>query len=224
MRHFRLVLLPLLAALAAPAAADVTLRYAADEAGGLAMVIEADDFGNIRAESSNGQAMIIRGSEVYLALPLEGRPVVRLDDALALAAEARSGTAPTERERSALVDRGPQRVGQWERRLYWIDPLPPLNGRLRSEIVIATDPALVAAGRHFARVEEEQARLFLAAFPVPPSDYRTLSSGLFERGLMLRIAGRYRLEGISDGPVAPERFELPGSALSRDAYRELLGR
>ena len=218
MRLFRLVLLPLLAA------ADVTLRYAADEAGELAMVIEADDAGNIRAERGNGQAMIIRENEIFLVLPFEGRPVVRFEDALALAAEARGDATPTARERNRLVDRGAQRVGQWEGRLYWIEPLPPAGDRLRSEIVIATDPALVPAGRLFARVEEEEARMFRAAFAVPPSDYLELSRGLFDRGLMLRIAGRYRLEGLSDAPVPAERFALPGPVLSRDAYRELLGR
>jgi hypothetical protein len=168
--------------------------------------------------------LIIRGPETYLVLPLDDSPVVRFEDALAIAAEARGEASATARERSALVDRGPQRVGQWEGRLYWIDPLPPLNDRLRSEIVISTDPALTPIGQHFGRVEDLQAQLFLAAFAAPPSDYLEHSRGLFERGLMLRIAGRYRLEGLSQAPVPTERFALPGPVLSRDAYRERLGR
>ena len=184
MRLLPLLLSLFLASLAAPAAADVTLRYAGEE-GGLSMIIEADDAGNLRAESDNGQALIIRGAEIYLVMPMDDRPVVRFEDALAIAAETRGEAPTTARERSALVDRGPQQVGQWAGRLYLIDPLPPLNGRVRSEIVISTDPALAPAGRHFARVEALQARLFLAAFAAPPSDYLEHSSGLFERGLML---------------------------------------
>jgi hypothetical protein len=226
MRLLHLVLLLLLAALADPAFAAVTLRYAPDSEGGLGRVIEADDAGNIRAESSNGQMLMILGSEIYLVMPARyDGAVIRLEDALALAAELRVAVGPPPAPaRHRIVERGPQRIGQWEGTLYWIDPLPPVGQELRSEIVIANDPALRAAGRAFIQVEEAETRLFNAAFGNPPTDYVTLVRGLFDRGLMLRIAGRYRLEGVSGSAIPPERFRLPGPVLSRDAYRALLTR
>ena len=220
------MLLLLLAAVAHPATASVTLRYAADEPSNLAMVIEADDAGNIRADNPNGQSLMILGSDIYMILPpRHGGAVVRLDDAIALAAEMRvaAGPPPTP-ERHRIVERGPERVGQWDGTLYWIEPLPPVGDRLRSVIVIASDPALRAAGRAFLQVEEAQGRLFMAAFGNPPTDYWPLARSLFERGLMLRIGGRYRLESLSEAPIPPERFRLPGRVLSRDQYRELLSR
>lgn len=219
-------ILLLLIAIAQPASAAVTLRYVADEPSTLAMVIEADDAGNIRADNPNGQSLMILGSEIYMILPprYDGA-VVRLEDAIALAAEMRVAVGPPPGpERSRIVERGPQRIGQWDGTLYWIEPLPPVGERLRSEIVIASDPALRAAGRAFLQVEEAQGRLAMAAFGNPQTDYGALARGLFERGLMLRIEGRYRLESLSEAPIPPERFRLPGPVLSRDEYRELLSR
>ncbi len=224
-RFFRVFLAACLAVLAVPATADVTLRYAPDETGGLPMVIAADDEGNIRAQNGEDQALIVRGSETWLAIRRDGEwAVVRFEDALAIGAETRGepSTAPPLRNR--LVDRGAQRIGQWEGRLYWIEPLPPIDGRLRSEIVIATDSALQPAGLLFARIEDLQAQMFLAAFAAPPSDYVALTRGLFERGLMLRIEGRYRLESVSREPVPAAHYALPGPVLSRDAYRARLDR
>jgi len=226
MRLIHLLLLPLLAALAGPAAAAITLRYAADEPSNLAMVIEVDDAGNIRAESSNGQAVMILGRDIYFVLPSQyDGAVVRLEDAIALAAEMRRAVGPPPApERHRIVERGAQRIGQWNGTLYWIEPLPPVGDRLRSEIVIATDPALRTAGRVFLQVEEAQGRLVMAAFGNPPTDYWLLARSIFERGLMLRIAGRYRLESLSEAPIPAERFRLPGPVLNRDQYRELLSR
>jgi hypothetical protein len=220
------VLLCILAMLAHPASAAITLRYAADEPGNLAMVIEADGNGNIRADTPNSQSLFILGSDIYMVLPPQyDGAVVRLDDAVALAAELRVAVGPRPAPaRSRIVDRGRQRIGQWDGTLYWIEPLPPVGQRLRSEIVIASDPALAPAGRIFLQVEQAQARLVMAAFGNPPTDYGALSRSLFQRGLMLRISGLYRLEALSEAPIAPERFRLPGRVLSRDEYRALLTR
>lgn len=225
LRHVLLSLL--LAALAHPALAAITLRYGPDEGNGPGgLVIEMDDAGNIRAEGNDGNVMLIRGDEVHLVLPPRyDRAVVRLEDALALTAEMRVVTGPRPPpERSRLVERGPQRIGQWDGTLFWIEPLPPVGQRQRSEIVIAADPALAAAARAFARVIDVQVRLVNAAFNAPDNDYSNLSRGLFQRGLMLRVSGLNRLESISDAPIPAARFALPGPVLSREAYRALLRR
>ena len=227
MRLFHVLLSIALAAMAHPALAAVTLRYVPDEGSGPGnLVIEVDDAGNIRAEGNDGNVMLIRGSEVHLVLPARyNGAVVLLEDALALTAEMRVavGRQPGP-EPSRLVERGPQRVGQWDGTLFWIEPLPPINQRQRSDVVIATDPALAGAGRAFARVADVQVRLFQAAFNAPDNDYSALSRSLFQRGLVLRVSGLNRLESISDAPIPAARFALPGPVLSRDAYRALLRR
>ena len=83
------------------------------------------------------------------------------------------------------------------------------DARLRSEYVIATDPALAVAGRLFTRVETLEARIFQAAFNLPESEHVAIARRLLDSGLTLRIAGRYRLEAISDARCRPSASRLP---------------
>lgn len=226
MRFLHVLLLCLMAAVAGPAAASITLRYAADEPSNISVVIEADDAGNIRAEHDNGQLLMILGDQTYLVVPRDGQMlVVRFEDFLSLLVEMRRpapGASPAPQP-ARLVERGPERVGQWQGTLYWVEPLPPADARLRSEYVIAADSALASAGRLFTRVETLEARIFQAAFNLPESEHVAIARRLLDSGLTLRIAGRYRLEAISDAPVPAERFRLPGPVLSREEYRARVG-
>ncbi len=224
MRFRPLLLILLLAMIAQPAVAAVTIRYAPDVPDAPSFVIEADDNGNVRAEDSNGQLLIIRGSEIWVAAPpASDRLMVRMEDAMAVVAERRV-PGPAAPVRHRLIERGAQQVGRWQGLLYWIDPQPPAGSQRRTEIVIGTDPALAAAARAYARVDAAYVRASTALFVRPPTDFPTHSAALVARGLPLRITGLRRLESVTEGPVPLARFSPPGRVLTRDEYRAALGR
>src|SRR4051794_20728266 len=77
--------------LAAPAAADVTIRYAPVPPSDHALIIEADGEGRMRAETGAGQFIFMRDGDIFVVTPGEDQPIVsRLDDFLVVAAEAAS--------------------------------------------------------------------------------------------------------------------------------------
>ncbi len=165
--RLRLVLCALVAlAASAPAAADVTLRYAPDVEGSRGLVIEADDTGRIRAETGPGQLLIMRDGEVYVVTPGEERPrVVRIDDFSAVAEEAarafrQSGVVPPIPSDTGyrLADRGPQTVGTWPGTLFAIEQIAPHDPELDAQWGMSSDPALATLGR-------------IAADPVPASRF-----------------------------------------------------
>lgn len=230
--RLRLVLCALVAlALSAPAAADVTLRYAPDSEGGRGLVIEADDAGRIRAETGPGQLLIMRDGDTYVVTPAEERPrVVRIDDFIAMAEEAarafrRRLVNPTPSgTRYRLTDRGPQTVGAWPGTLLAIEQIGPHDPERDAQWVVSSDPAMVAPGRIALRVMEIQIRLADVMMGEEPPEFTARLHELHGRSAPLRIVGLYRLESLSADPVPASRFELPGPVMSREQLRQRLSR
>jgi hypothetical protein len=231
--RLRLVLCALVAvAASAPAAADVTLRYAPDVEGGRGLVIEADDAGRIRAETSPGQFLYMRDGEIFVVAPAEGTPTVaRIDDFVALVEEAgrefqqRGIIHPTTGEgRYRLSDRGPQTVGNWQGTLFVIEQVGPHDADLDYQWVVSRDPDLAALGPIASRVFAAQQRLAAALLGASPTEFSTLLDDPRTRGAILRIVNLYRLESVSNEPVPASRFDLPGRVLSRDQLRQRAAR
>lgn len=222
-RHYSLT--ALLAIIAWPAAAAVTVRYAPEAPDAPSLVIEADDNGNVRAEDSNGQLLIIRGSETWVsAPPAQDRVMVRMEDAIAVAREAQVA-GPAVQIRHQVIERGSVRVGQWQGQVFWIDPVPPASQAIRTEYVISADPALAEAARAYARMEAAYAEPAAAMFANGrlPTDFAAQRAALLARGLTLRVTGFRRLESVTEGPIPLARF-TPARVISRDEYRSRIGR
>src|SRR5437763_900696 len=68
--RLRLSIFALLGLLAsAPAAADITIRYAPDPPGERPLLVEADQEGRIRAEIGPGQLLLMRDSDIFVVTP-----------------------------------------------------------------------------------------------------------------------------------------------------------
>jgi hypothetical protein len=217
-------------ALAAPAAADVTLRYGPDGTQGLTgLVVEADDHGNVRAEANGSLLFLIRGTDIYLVQQTPTGPAVaRLADALALAAESRAqpNRGPVlhvRRQPFTIVPHGSERVGEWNGAAYRLETVPSASGTPARVLVVSADPALARLAPIMEQVLMVQTRLFQAALGVDPdpTEDRQMHE-LLGRGLILRSSDFVRLERLTTEPVPAERFALPGPMLSRDQLRALL--
>jgi hypothetical protein len=218
-----------LLAFAAPAQADVTLRYAADGQNMNSLVVEADDHGNVRAEANASLVFLIRGGETYLVRETPTGPAVaRLADALAIATE--SHAHPTggialhvRRQRFTVVPHGQERVGEWNGAAYRLETVPPATGGSARVMVVSTDPALAPLALIMEEVMMVETRLFQAALGVAPDpeEDRQMHE-LLGRGLILRSSDYVHLDRLTRDPVPAERLALPGPILSRDQLRALL--
>ena len=212
--------------LAAPAYADVTIRYV--QAGGQSLIIEADEQGRIRAEGPAGPLLIIRDGTTYVMPPVEGeRMVVRLEDYVAIVAgPLRERTAglinPSSHTQFVLRERGSETVGRWQGTLYSIEPVGPHEAHENVELVVSSDPALAPVGRAAEPVFAVIVSMFnLVAGEDPPEFIRHYRS-VREGRTLLRNGDVYRLESVSTGAVPTSRFDLPRPVLSRDQLRSHL--
>ena len=228
MRPSRLIILLMGLLSAAPAQADVTLRYEPEAPSTLGLVIEADDLGHIRAVGSGGVDLIFRDGDVFMlqATP-DGPAVARLEDVLALAAEARATSgistlfAPETRHVEYRAG-GSQRVGDREGELFQSMAVQAEPGGGQSELVLSRDPALQRWAEAVGRVMDVQERIIEAIIGVGiDEESRRAANALFRTGLMLRISRLYRLNGVDTAPIVQERFALPGPILTREQLRAL---
>jgi len=230
--RLHLVLLVLFGLLlpAAPAAADVTIRYTPDPPGDRGMVIEADSQGRIRAETGPGQAIIFRDGDIFMVIPDEDGPtVVRLDDFLAVATEAAQALRqrpniihlrpPSPNTHYRLSERGPETVGAWHGTRLAIEELGQHDPAHDVQWVVSNDPALAEAGRIVNRVFDVQNRIFETALGAQPPEFTALFRQMSGRGTPLRVYNFYHLESLGADPVPASRFELPVPALSREQFR-----
>jgi hypothetical protein len=214
--------------LSAPAAADVTVRYAPDPPSNRGLLIEADGRGRIRAETGPGELFIMRDGVTYVVTPGEEGPrVSRLEDFLVVATEAASAfrrshpmrTTPPEMH-YRLSERGPQTVGIWPGTRVDVVEVGSRHPQSNVEWVASSDPALAEAGQAANWLFETQSRI-LATVIWHPSELITLLRQLRERGTPLRLGGQYRLESVSVDLVPVSRFDLPGPVLSQAQLRAL---
>ena len=214
--------------LSAPAAADVTVRYAPDPPSNRALLVEADGHGRIRAETGPGELFIMRDGVTYVVTPGEEGPrVSRLEDFLVIATEAASAfrrshpmhTTPPEMH-YRLSEGGPQSVGIWPGTRVDVVEVGSRHPQSNVEWVTSSDPALAEAGRAANWVFETQSRI-LATVIWNPSELISLLRQLRDRGAPLLLGGQYRLESLGSAPVPAGRFELPGPVLSRAQLRAL---
>ena len=220
------------AALATPAAADMTITYAPDSPGGRGLVIEVDDAGRIRAENGPGQMLIMRDGDIYVVTPGEETPTVaRIDDFLAVAEEGarafrQSGflRLPSPDTHYRLNDRGPQTVGSWPGTLLAIEQVGPHDPELDAQWVVSSDPALAEPGRIVLRVLDVMARLAHALVGDSPPEFMARLNEVRSRGALLRIVRQYRLESVGTDPVPASRFELPGPVLTREQLQARIPR
>jgi hypothetical protein len=225
--HLQLSILALFGLLLpAPAAADITIRYAPDPPGDLGLVIEADGQGRIRAEMGPGQLFIIRDGVTYVVTPGESVPTVsHLDDFVVVATEAANafrqshpmGSTPPEIH-YRLSEGGPQTVGIWPGARAVVQQIGSGHPQPNIIWVSSSDPALAEAGRVANLVFETQSRI-IGTVLWHPSEILALLGQLRARGTPLLLGGEYRLASLSSDPVPASRFDLPGPVLSREQLR-----
>jgi hypothetical protein len=211
----------------APAAADITLRYATEPPSDRVLLIEADGQGRIRAEIAPGQLLIRRGGEIFVVTPGEEGPnVSRLDDFLVIATEmghAYEASHPIRTPPPALhyrlTERGPEAVGTWQGTRIAVEQIGSRDPAAATEYVVSTDPALAEAGRIANWFFETQGRIQATILRFDREELMTLLRQLIARGTPLRVSGQYRLQSIGADLVPATRFDLPGPVLSRQQLR-----
>lgn len=224
---------------AAPAAADVTARYASSFGRGPAMTIQVNDRGDSRISTGNQMAVVTIGGESYLLeADLSGIYAVRVEDAMAAMREmfsAMSGEAgfptpppPSPDEALEPVEQGREtvagRVGTvWSLRPHGATAAPGPNG---FDFVISSDPDLAPVGRAFARqyggMSEGMAAM-LGPGRGGPGSLFAASRAILERGTMIRMGRMFRLDAVETGPVPASAFALPAAPLTRAQYAERKG-
>jgi hypothetical protein len=213
---------------AAPAFADVTLRYAPEEPSTLGLVIEADDQGHIRAVGSGGVDLIFRDDDVFMVQRTQNGPAVaRFEDVIALATEARatSGVEQIFTPRTLHVEfqpHGTQRIGDREGELFQVMQVSAATDGPPGEFVLSRDPELQRWAATVSKVLDVQERMIGAVIGIDlDEESRRAGNAIYATGLMLRISRLYRLNAVDTAPIAPERFTLPGPILTRDQLRAL---
>jgi hypothetical protein len=219
--------------LAAPAAGDVTIRYAPVPPSEHPLIVEADGTGRMRAEIGPSQFIFMRDGDIFVVTPGEGQPIVsRLDDFLVVAGEAASAyrrSPPTEgaiqlrtppQMHFRLAERGQESVGAWRGARFAIEQAGPHNPAFDTIWVASSDPALAEANRAMTRLFQVQFRIVATVVVLPP-EMPAIMRQLAERGVPLRMTmtNTYRLESADAAPVPADHFDLPGPVLTRDQFR-----
>lgn len=242
-------LLGLIGLVAAPALADVTVRYKVKNQAEKAITISVADDGNARFDSGEGAVLIVRDRVRYFVAPDRQGPIVaRAEDGItvitefftaligmmeqAAAPQASSGQTPAQTGGLAQMRamaavpytaqaRGTETVGGRTGTLYLVAPEQAGAQGPSVEIVIATDADLAPVAR------EMRALLGLVMRPAaallgPSPDLLVELDGLLARGAPLRIGEEFRLDSISAAPLAASGFELPGPPLTLEQLRARL--
>lgn len=203
-----------------PAAADVTLRYAATDDPDRTLVIEADDAGRIRAEDSNGQSILISERATLMLFPGKDRAFTRLEDFRIVGGEIRAELVADGRlvaggdQPYRLADEGAATIGTWRGKRYSIDPEGP---GITQEIVIATDPSLAEARRAAVKIFETL-NIIGGAVLIEPPQFTRLVKEVLAKGMPIAVDGLV-LKSIATGKVPEARFAAPASVLTLDQLR-----
>jgi hypothetical protein len=210
---------------AAPARADVTARYVADQGGAPLMTIEVNDKGDARVSmGSREAALTIDGVSYVLAADLAGAYAVRQDDWVAVQGEGAPARLP-DRTKAAfdIVAGGTETVNGRTGTLWSIRPhgMPRTAGTL-ADIVISTDPALAAIGRAYAARIAASTNASGETGNVADFDSKILA--ILAKGTMIRLPRAMRLDSVDNAPVPASQFALPGPLLTRAQYAARAGR
>lgn len=250
MRAFRLLLVVAALLGASPALADVTARYvatgnsgpplvvAADgtrrvevEAANQTLLIEADDAGRVRVEAPS-QTVLILGADAFIVHRDErGSYAARIEDHAAVSLEFLNQLMSGAEAQQALArirfetrEGGSETVGQWRGTLYTLVPVAPDPAGMgpagadeSMQFVVSDDPSLRALGPAAARAFLTMTTM-VGSF-MPPDMTRAMRE-VFARGAPLRINRAFRLESVSDVPIAADRFAPPANVLSREQLRQ----
>lgn len=238
-----IALLGLIGLFAAPALADVTVRYKVKNQAEKAITISVAGNGNARFDSGEGGILIARdGQRYFVARDPQGPMVARVEDGLTVLAEfaaalmemmeamaaasSEQGSAPqsglVQMQAAALApyrieERGPETVGGRSGRLFLISAEAAGQGPTL-EVVISTDADLAPVGR------ELRTLLGLAGWPAATlfgqtPDILIKLEEVLARGTPIRIGEQFRLDGVSAEPVPASSFELPGPVLTLEQLR-----
>lgn len=234
MRRF-VIWFGLVALFAAPALADITLRYSVKGQAAKQIVVSATADGRARFDSGDGSVLITRdGTGYFISRDARGEFVARQEDALAivtgfmaaivamipaddqgqLASFRAMATAPYEVRAGAR-----ETVGGREGVVHTIAPAAGGQGPTL-EVVLATDPDLEPVGRELRRLLGMMHGPAAAILGQSPDILRELEA-LFARGVPIRIGDQFTLASVSADPLPESAFALPGPVLSLE---ELQGR
>ncbi|MEI9853040.1 MAG: hypothetical protein WDN24_21800 [Sphingomonas sp.] len=210
----------LLAACAPARPADVIAYYVREGAG--PVTVRASANGDARVEAG-GRVYIRRGGANYVVLKDgKGRFAAREVDYAALLAErAEANALPgprAEPDYEASAD-GTELVAGVRGTLWKVHPrhIPSLTSL---EAVVSEDPALAAAAQGLA-LETRLAVAANSAAAGGPGSFEKAMTGLFEKGLVVRMGNALKLDRIDPGPVSPADFALP-AVLDRAALKARL--
>lgn len=225
----------LAALFAAPALADITLRYSVKGEPTKQIVISATADGRARFDSGDGSVLITRdGTGYFISSDARGEFVARQEDAVAIvtgfmaaivamipaddqgqmAGFRAMATAPYEVRAGAR-----ETVGGREGVVHTIAPAAGGQGPTL-EVVLASDADLEPVGRELRRLLGMMHGPAEAILGQSPDILRELEA-LFARGVPIRIGDQFTLASVSAEPLPEAAFALPGPVLSLE---ELQGR
>jgi len=233
MRRF-LIWFGLVALAAAPALADITLRYSVKGQPTKQIVVSATADGRARLDSGGGVLITRDGTGYFISRDAQGEFVGRQEDGLAImtafmaaivamipaddqgqmASFRAMATAPYEVRAGVR-----ETVGGREGVVHTIAPAAGGQGPTL-EIVLATDADLEPAGRELRRLLAMMHGPAEAILGQSPDILRELEA-LFARGVPIRIGDQFTLASASAEPIPETVFALPGPVLSLE---ELQGR
>jgi hypothetical protein len=223
----------LVALFAAPALADITLRYNVRGQAAKQIVLSATGDGRARLDSGDGGVLIARdGTGYFISRDAQGEFVGRQEDALAImtafmaaivamipdepqgqmAGFRAMAEAPYEVRAGAR-----ETVGGREGVVHTIAPAAGGQGPTL-EIVLASDADLEPVGRELRRLIGMAHGPAATILGQSPDILRELEA-LFARGVPIRIGDQFTLASASADPLPESAFALPGPVLSLEALQ-----
>lgn len=201
---------------------DMTARYARE--GQPALVAMSAANGDSRV--SAGETLFLRkGGQEYIVLhDAAGSFSAKIDDALAVFAEGKSGlfasNGPRPQPEYALSEGGSETVAGVKGTLWKGHPrdVPSLSS---FEGVVSSDPALAPLGQALA-MQTRFAVTRNSADLGGPGNFEKAMLDLFGKGAVLRFNNVLKLEKIDKAPIPAAMFAVPEPLLGRDALRSRL--
>ncbi|MBX3563155.1 MAG: hypothetical protein KF730_01130 [Sphingomonas sp.] len=201
---------------------DMTARYAREGQPALVAMTAANGDARVAA----GETLFLRkGGQEYIVLhDAAGSFSARIDDALAVFAEDKSGlmasNGPRPQPQYALSEAGSESVAGVKGKVWKGHPrdVPSLTS---FEGVVSGDPALAPLGQALA-MQTRFAVLRNSADFGGPGNFEKAMLDLFGKGAVLRFNTILKLEKIDKAPIPATIFALPEPLLGRDALRARL--
>jgi len=219
---------------AAPAAADITARYATGfgRGPGMPTTIRVNARGDNRVDTDNQMAVLtIDGVTYLLAADLAGTYAIRFDDMAAVMGEqframmgedapapaAEPAAAPPAQE---PVEGGTETVAGYAGTQWQLQPGGGGPAAFPADAVLSTDPRLAPLARAMAQLAAASERgmvTMTGAAGAWPGSSRELGQ-ILRRGALLRMGQMLRLESVDIAPVEASLFVLPSAPLTREQY------